>query len=52
MVKAFAANEDVAFGDVNLSTDQIRRSYNPGMVSGVIVYSNVGAFHDDFLITN
>jgi len=31
VVKKFAANDDVAFGDVNLSKDPIRRNYNPGM---------------------
>lgn len=30
VVKAFAANDDVAFGDVNLSENQIRGSHNPG----------------------
>lgn len=31
MVKAFAANEDVAFGDVNLSEAQVPGDHSPGM---------------------
>jgi len=29
-VQAFASNSDVAFGDVNLSEEQIRGNHNPG----------------------
>lgn len=31
MVKAFAANNDVAFGDVNLSEGQVPGNHSPGM---------------------
>jgi hypothetical protein len=29
-IRRFASNDDVAFGDINLSTDQIRGNHNPG----------------------